>query len=94
MMFAFLRQETQPWDGLIERSSPLRPSWEISVSLRHRVQPILLEGASAPPRSHGGRSPIDWRAAREHSDVAHIRPAREGRGRHGVPGGANRTAGW
>ncbi|HMB07496.1 MAG TPA: transposase, partial [Isosphaeraceae bacterium] len=37
--------------------------WEISDPLWPRIEPILLEDAPRPPKSHGRRSRIDWRAA-------------------------------
>ncbi|MBV8311450.1 MAG: IS5 family transposase [Planctomycetaceae bacterium] len=35
----------------------------MSNTLWQRIEPILLEDAPPPPKSHGGRSRIDWRAA-------------------------------
>jgi putative transposase len=37
--------------------------WEASDELWQRIEPILLEDAPPPPRAHGGRKRIDWRAA-------------------------------
>jgi transposase len=42
---------------------PLDTIWEVPDRLWERIEPILLEDAPPPPRSHGGRKRIDWRAA-------------------------------
>ncbi len=47
------RHEIQPLDTIREVPDRL---WE-------QIEPILLEDAPPPPKSHGGRDRIDWRAA-------------------------------
>jgi putative transposase len=42
---------------------PLDTIWEVPDRLWKRIEPILLEDAPPPPKSHGGRERIDWRAA-------------------------------
>jgi putative transposase len=42
---------------------PLDTIWEVSDYLWERIEPILLEDAPPPPKCHGGRERIDWRAA-------------------------------
>jgi putative transposase len=42
---------------------PLETIWEVPDRLWERIEPILLEDAPPPPRSHGGRKRIGWRAA-------------------------------
>jgi putative transposase len=42
---------------------PLETLWEAPDRLWERIEPILLEDAPPPPKSHGGRKRIDWRAA-------------------------------
>jgi putative transposase len=42
---------------------PLDTIWEAPDHLWERIEPILLEEASPPPKSHGGRPRIDHRAA-------------------------------
>jgi putative transposase len=42
---------------------PLETIWECPDRLWERIEPILHEDAPPPPRSHGGRKRIDWRAA-------------------------------
>ena len=42
---------------------PLETIWEVPDELWERIEPILLEDAPPPPKEHGGRSRIDWRAA-------------------------------
>jgi putative transposase len=42
---------------------PLATIWEVPDRLWERIEPILREDAPSPPRSHGGRKRIDWRAA-------------------------------
>lgn len=37
--------------------------WEIPDSLWERIEPILQADAPPPPKKHGGRPRIDWRAA-------------------------------
>jgi putative transposase len=44
-------------------SKPLGTIWEMDDALWQRIEPILLEDAPLPPKSHGGRPRIDWRAA-------------------------------
>ena len=44
-------------------TKPLETLWEINDSLWQRIEPILLDDAPLPPKSHGGRRRIDWRAA-------------------------------
>ena len=42
---------------------PLDTIWEVPDRLWERIEPILLEDAPPPPKGHGGRKRIDWRAA-------------------------------
>ena len=42
---------------------PLETIWEVPDALWERIEPILLEDAPPPPKEHGGRDRIDWRAA-------------------------------
>jgi transposase len=42
---------------------PQETMWEAPDRLWERIEPILLEGAPPPPKSHGGRGRIDRRAA-------------------------------
>lgn len=42
---------------------PLGTIWEVPDLLWQRIEPILIEDAPPPPREHGGRKRIDWRAA-------------------------------
>lgn len=42
---------------------PLPTIWEVDGPLWSRIEPILLEDAPPPPKSHGGRPRIDLRAA-------------------------------
>ena len=42
---------------------PLETLWECPDRLWARIAPILREDAPTPPKSHGGRQRIDWRAA-------------------------------
>lgn len=42
---------------------PLETIWEVPDELWERIEPILLEDAPPPPKEHGGRGRIDWRAA-------------------------------
>ena len=42
---------------------PLGTIWEAPDRLWERIEPILLEDAPPPPKSHGGRPRIDLRAA-------------------------------
>ena len=42
---------------------PLDTIWELPDDLWVAIEPILLEDAPPPPRSHGGRPRIDWRRA-------------------------------
>lgn len=42
---------------------PLETIWEVPDELWERIEPILLEDAPPPPKEHGGRDRIDWRAA-------------------------------
>jgi putative transposase len=42
---------------------PLETIWEVPDRLWQRIEPILTEDAPPPPREHGGRQRIDWRAA-------------------------------
>jgi putative transposase len=42
---------------------PLETIWEAPDRLWERIEPILLEDAPPPPKRHGGRKRIDWRAA-------------------------------
>jgi putative transposase len=42
---------------------PLETLWEVDDRLWERIEPILLEDAPPPPRSHGGRPRVDLRAA-------------------------------
>jgi putative transposase len=50
--------------GRTQRTTPpLGTIWEIDDELWQRIEPILLEDAPLPPKSHGGRHRIDWRAA-------------------------------
>jgi putative transposase len=42
---------------------PLETIWEVPDRLWERIEPILLEDAPPPPKEHGGRERIDWRAA-------------------------------
>jgi putative transposase len=42
---------------------PLETIWEVPDRLWQRIEPILWEDAPPPPRGHGGRKRIDWRAA-------------------------------
>jgi putative transposase len=42
---------------------PLETIWEVPDRLWERIEPILWEDAPPPPRGHGGRKRIDWRAA-------------------------------
>jgi putative transposase len=44
-------------------TKPLGTIWEIDDALWQRIEPILFEDAPLPPKSHGGRHRIDWRAA-------------------------------
>jgi putative transposase len=41
----------------------LETIWEVDDRLWERIEPILLEDAPPPPKSHGGRPRIDLRAA-------------------------------
>ena len=43
--------------------APLPPIWRLPDELWAEVEPILLEDAPPPPKEHGGRDRIDWRAA-------------------------------
>jgi putative transposase len=42
---------------------PLETIWEVPDRLWRRIEPILTEDAPPPPKEHGGRKRIDWRAA-------------------------------
>jgi putative transposase len=42
---------------------PLEAIWEVPDRLWRRIEPILLEDAPPPPKEHGGRPRIDFRAA-------------------------------
>ena len=42
---------------------PLETIWEVPDRLWEWIEPILLEDAPPPPKAHGGRKRIDWRAA-------------------------------
>src|SRR5690606_19413696 len=42
---------------------PLETIWEVPDELWERIEPILLEDGPPPPKEHGGRDRIDWRAA-------------------------------
>ena len=42
---------------------PLETIWEVPDRLWERIEPLLWEDAPPPPRGHGGRKRIDWRAA-------------------------------
>jgi putative transposase len=42
---------------------PLETIWEVPDRLWQRIEPILREDAPSPPKAHGGRPRIDWRAA-------------------------------
>jgi putative transposase len=42
---------------------PLDTIWEVSDRLWQRIDPILREDAPPPPKEHGGRPRIDFRAA-------------------------------
>jgi len=42
---------------------PLDTIWEVPDRLWEWIEPILPEDAPPPPKSHGGRDRIDWRAA-------------------------------
>jgi putative transposase len=42
---------------------PPETIWEVDDRLWERIEPILLEDAPPPPKSHGGRPRIDLRAA-------------------------------
>jgi putative transposase len=44
-------------------SKPLETIWEVPDHLWERIEPILREDAPPPPKAHGGRPRIDWRAA-------------------------------
>jgi putative transposase len=44
-------------------TKPLETIWEISDPLWQRIEPILWKDAPPPPKRHGGRPRIDWRAA-------------------------------
>jgi len=44
-------------------TKPLETIWEVPDQLWERIEPILLEDAPPPPKSHGGRPRIDLRAA-------------------------------
>jgi hypothetical protein len=44
-------------------TKPLETIWEINDSLWQRIEPILLEDAPLPPKSHGGRKRVAWRVA-------------------------------
>jgi putative transposase len=50
--------------GRTQRTTkPLGTIWEIDDPLWQQIEPILFEDSPMPPKRHGGRRRIDWRAA-------------------------------